>query len=44
MLAEPIELIKEAVRFSAEAPKAVPLVSKIFTKESAEKQLSDSKC
>ena len=42
MLAEPIELIKEAVRFSAGAPKPVPLVSKIFTKESAEKQLQAS--
>lgn len=43
MLAEPIELIKDAVRFSAEPPQSVPLVSKIFTKESAEKQLLTSK-
>jgi pyrimidine-nucleoside phosphorylase len=39
MLAEPIELIKEAVSFSDEPPKPVPLVSRIFTRESAEKYL-----
>ena len=39
-LDEPVELIKRAIQFSAEKPAAIPLVSKIITKETAEKELA----
>jgi pyrimidine-nucleoside phosphorylase len=39
-LDEPVELIKRAIKFSAEKPAAIPLVSKIITKETAEKELA----
>ncbi|MBS1806490.1 MAG: thymidine phosphorylase [Acidobacteria bacterium] len=42
MLAEPVARIKGAVRFSEEAPKKVPLVSRIFTRETAESYLRDA--
>jgi thymidine phosphorylase len=42
MLAEPVERIKRAVRFSDEAPADVPLVSQIFTREEAESYLKDA--
>jgi pyrimidine-nucleoside phosphorylase len=40
MLAEPVALLKEAITMSATAPEAVPLVSRIFTHETAEEYLA----
>ena len=42
MLPEPIEIIKQAVKFSQTAPHPVPLVGRIFTRESAEEYLKSS--
>jgi pyrimidine-nucleoside phosphorylase len=39
MLAEPVELLKEAIAFSPAAPQPVPLVGRIFTRENAEAHL-----
>jgi hypothetical protein len=39
MLAEPTELLMKAIRISEEPPAAVPLVSRIFTRETAEEYL-----
>jgi pyrimidine-nucleoside phosphorylase len=43
MLAEPVAILKQAIRFSESPPRAaVPLVSRIFTRDAAEKYLKDS--
>jgi pyrimidine-nucleoside phosphorylase len=42
LLAEPIALLKEAIHFSNTPPNAVPLVSRIFTRETAEAHLRDA--
>jgi pyrimidine-nucleoside phosphorylase len=42
MLAEPAELLREAIRFSVTPPPPVPQVSRIFTRESAEAFLNDT--
>jgi len=42
MLAEPVALVKKAVRFSKSPPRAVPLVRSIFTRENAENYLKSS--
>ena len=42
LLAEPIALLKEAIHFSNTPPNAVPLVSRIFTRETAESHLRDA--
>ena len=42
LLAEPIEMIKQAIHFSATPPQAVPLVGRIFTRQPAEKYLHDA--
>jgi pyrimidine-nucleoside phosphorylase len=42
MLPEPIELLKQAIRFSPAPPQKVPLVSRIFTRESAEEHLRNT--
>ncbi len=39
MLHEPIDILRQAIRFSSSAPDPVPLVGHIFTRESAEKYL-----
>ena len=39
LLAEPIAILKQAIRFSNTAPNPVPLVGRIFTREAAEKYL-----
>jgi len=36
MLGEPVEILKAAIRFSKDPPPAVPLVSRIITRENAE--------
>ena len=41
LLAEPVELLKGAIRFSATRPAALALIDRIFTKESAEAFLAD---
>ncbi len=41
-LAEPAALLKQAIRFSATPPDAVPLVSRVFSRESAEAYLRDA--
>jgi pyrimidine-nucleoside phosphorylase len=41
LLAEPIALLKEAISLSKTPPPAVPLVSRIFTRETAEEYLRD---
>jgi pyrimidine-nucleoside phosphorylase len=41
-LAEPIALLKEAIRISKTPPPAVPLVSRIFTRETAEEYLRNA--
>ena len=43
MLAEPVEILKEAIHFSKTLPHAVPLVSRMFTREEAEKYLRDQR-
>jgi len=42
LLAEPLAMIREAVEFSATPPDAVPLIGRIFTRESAEKHLRNT--
>ncbi|MGA3071347.1 MAG: thymidine phosphorylase, partial [Terracidiphilus sp.] len=42
LLAEPIALLREAIIIAKTPPRAVPLVSRIFTRESAEKYLRDA--
>ncbi len=43
MLAEPAAILKQAIHFSKSPPHAVvPLVSRIFTRDAAEKYLKDS--
>jgi pyrimidine-nucleoside phosphorylase len=42
MLTEPVELLKSAITFSETAPEAVPLVSRIFTRELAEEYLRNA--
>ncbi|MGD0734737.1 MAG: thymidine phosphorylase [Terracidiphilus sp.] len=39
MLTEPLELLKDSITLSEAPPEAVPLVSRIFTRESAEEHL-----
>ena len=39
MLHEPIEILRQAIRFSQTAPAPVPLIGRIFTRESAEEYL-----
>ncbi len=42
-LAEPVAILKQAIRFSKSPPRAVvPLVSRIFARDAAEKYLKDS--
>jgi pyrimidine-nucleoside phosphorylase len=41
-LAESIDLLQQAIRFSPEPPPAVPLVQQIFTREKAEAYLRDA--
>lgn len=42
LLAEPIALVKEAIHFSGKPPRAVPLVSRTFIRETAEAYLRDA--
>jgi pyrimidine-nucleoside phosphorylase len=42
MLAEPIELLKDAITFSRTAPQPVELVSRIFIRETAEEYLKNA--
>jgi hypothetical protein len=42
MLAEPIELLKQAIAIANEAPEPVPMISRIFTRENAESHLRDN--
>jgi pyrimidine-nucleoside phosphorylase len=42
LLAEPIALLKQAIQISETPPDAVPLVSRIFTRETAEAHLRDA--
>jgi pyrimidine-nucleoside phosphorylase len=42
LLPEPIEILKQAVHFSAAPPPGVPLVGRIFTRASAEEYLHDA--
>ena len=42
LLPEPIALLKEAINLSTTPPSAVPLVSRIFTRETAEEYLRDA--
>jgi len=39
MLHEPIEILKQAIHFAKDAPEPIPLVGRIFTRESAEQYL-----
>ena len=41
LLREPIAMLKQAIRFSQAPPEPVPLVSSIFTRESAEQYLRE---
>ena len=41
LLAEPEQILNQAIHFSPTPPQAVPLVSRIFTRESAEAHLRD---
>jgi pyrimidine-nucleoside phosphorylase len=41
-LAEPEEILRKAIHFSKEPPPAVPLVGRVFTRQSAEKYLKNS--
>jgi pyrimidine-nucleoside phosphorylase len=43
LLAEPEEILKQAIHFSKTPPQVVPLVSRIFTRESAEAYLKNSR-
>jgi pyrimidine-nucleoside phosphorylase len=42
MLAEPVEIVKKAMRFSKTPPHAVPLVGRVFARVEAEKYLKGS--
>jgi pyrimidine-nucleoside phosphorylase len=42
MLAEPTEILKQAIRFSGNPPETVDLVGKIFTRDSAERFLENA--
>jgi pyrimidine-nucleoside phosphorylase len=42
LLAEPVVLLKQAISISKAPPPAGPLVSRIFTRESAEEYLRDA--
>jgi pyrimidine-nucleoside phosphorylase len=42
LLAEPIEILKDAITISQTPPEAVPLVNRIFTRETAENYLRDA--
>jgi len=42
LLAEPIEILKDAIVISQTPPDAVPLVNRIFTRETAENYLQDA--
>ena len=42
MLAEPVEILKQAIRFSKTPPEPVDLVGRIFTREKAEKYLRNA--
>jgi pyrimidine-nucleoside phosphorylase len=42
LLAEPVELLKQAITLSESPPQEVPLVSRVFTRETAEKHLRDA--
>ena len=42
MLREPVEILKQAMRFAKTPPEPVELVSRIFTRESAEKYLRNA--
>ncbi len=42
LLAEPVAILKQAVRIAATPPEPVALVSRIFTRENAEKHLQDT--
>ena len=42
MLAEPIALLEEAITFGKALPQALPLVSRIFTRETAENYLENA--
>ncbi len=42
MLAEPMEILKHAIRFSGNPPEPVDLVGKIFTRDSAERFLENA--
>jgi pyrimidine-nucleoside phosphorylase len=42
MLAEPVAILKQAIHFSKTPPHAVALVSRIFTRDAAEKYLIDA--
>jgi hypothetical protein len=42
MLAEPIALLRQALTISESPPYEVPLVSRIFTRETAEAHLRDT--
>jgi pyrimidine-nucleoside phosphorylase len=42
LLAEPVALLKQAITFSNNPPPEVPLVSRIFTRETAENYLRDT--
>ncbi len=42
LLAEPVEILKRAIRFSKNPPEPVDLVGRIFTRESAEEYLRNA--
>jgi hypothetical protein len=42
MLAEPVALIRNAIVMAEKPPEAVPLVSRVFTRETAEAYLKDA--
>jgi pyrimidine-nucleoside phosphorylase len=42
LLAEPVEMLKHAIRFARIPPEPVDLVGRIFTRESAENYLGDA--
>jgi len=42
LLAEPVAILKRAIHFSKSPPNAVPLMSRVFTREEAEKYLQDA--
>jgi hypothetical protein len=42
MLQEPVEILKQAMRFAKTPPAPVDLVSRVFTRESAEEYLRNA--